>query len=92
MSQSVLAVLINDVEPISCMPNIINPHSVSTPSLGTAKRLVWTLGTFDSLSFRCYLRSSKKKSLRNSAMPVQCSTSHYVRRSCTIVSIPSSYR
>ena len=41
MSQAVLAVLINDhVEQISCVPDIVNPHSVSTPSSGTEQRLI----------------------------------------------------
>ena len=41
VSQAVLAVLINDhVEQISCVPDIVNPHSVSTPSSGTEQRLI----------------------------------------------------
>ena len=41
MSQDILAVLINDhVEQISCMPDIVNPHSVSTPSSATEQRLI----------------------------------------------------
>lgn len=32
MSQAVLAALVNDhVEQISCVPNSVNPHSVSSP-------------------------------------------------------------
>ena len=40
-SQAVLAILINDhVEQISCVPDIVNPHSVYPPCSGTEQRLI----------------------------------------------------
>ena len=46
LSQAVLAILINDhVEQISCVPGIVNPHSVYTPCSGTEQRLILD-GTF----------------------------------------------
>ena len=58
MSQAVLAVLINDlVEQIFCVPNIVNPHSVFSPS-SFKQRQIHLL--YDPRSFWQYLSSSGK--------------------------------